>query len=255
MLESLAEPSRSLSSLILPLYLDTTFAYGLATLMAIVAGGLILFALATNIIRVRQIRAREMAVAGEIAGLVGGSRPDGASASEVHFRDNFERLDNLLSTTPAFASGLALAWLQYRRTLSQTPTGIYQSPYRPRTFLLSALPSAGNLDFAANIFVAFGLLATFVGLVAGLTFAAVGMESGNPGAMQEAMTDLLSASASKFVTSIAGVGLSIVLRVAGRILYMRQQKAMLGLCDALEAAIRIDPGAGRTLPPSQSMAS
>lgn len=255
MLDRLAEPSRSLSDLILPLYLNTTFSYALATLMAIVAFLLVAVALYTNSVRVRQIRNRERAIVGEISGLSGGTHTDGASSTEAYFRERFAQLDNLFSQTPAFASGLSLAWLQYRRTLSQTPTGIYQSPYRPRTFFLPALRSSSFLDFAANIFVAFGLLATFVGLVAGLTFAASGMESAAPGAMTDAMTNLLAASASKFVTSIAGVGLSIILRIFGRALTMRQQNAMTDLSNALESAIRIAPGPGRVPPQPQSSAS
>ena len=254
MLDQLADPSRRLADVILPLYLDTTFAYSLATLMALVAAALIVIAIVRNILQVRHIKAREQAISSEIAGLTGGTPEDGSTALERNFRDNFDHLDNLLVQSPFMATGLSLAWHQYRRTLHQTETGIYQSPFRPRVFFLPANRASGSLDFSANIFVAFGLLATFVGLVAALNFAAAGMESGDPGAMQAAITDLLAASASKFVTSIAGVGLSIVLRIAGRLLASRHQAALLRLCDTLEAAIRIDPGSARGAQPLVSAA-
>lgn len=253
MLDRLAEPSRSVADYILPLYLDTTFAYALASLMALVAALLIALAIIGNVVRVSQIKRREKIMTAEIGGLSGGEPKDGSSAQEREFRDDFERIDNFLVQPGFLAPGLALAWHQYRRTLSQSPSGVYQSPYRPRAFFLPAVRPGGGLDFAANIFVAFGLLATFVGLVAGLTFAAGGMESGNPGAMQAAITDLLAASASKFVTSIAGVGLSIVLRIAGRLLVARERSALNSFCNTLEAAIRIDPGAARSLQPGLSV--
>jgi hypothetical protein len=96
---------------------------------------------------------------------------------------------------------------------------------------------------AANTFVGVGLLLTFLGLVAALTFAAEGMRSADSNGMLGAMRDLLSAASSKFVTSIAGVGLSLVLNVFERVLASDLRRNLDALSSAVELGIRVDTDA------------
>ena len=116
MLDRLAEPSRSVADYILPLYLDTTFAYALASLMALIAVALIVMAILGNIVRVSHIKRREKILNAEIGGLSGGTPKDGSSAQERQFRDDFERIDNYLARPAFLAPGLSFAWHQYRRS-------------------------------------------------------------------------------------------------------------------------------------------
>jgi hypothetical protein len=118
-----------------------------------------------------------------------------------------------------------------------------RSAQRPHGFVYDVLSAPTWLGFAANIFVAFGLLATFMGLVAALTFAGEGIASDDVSSMQSALRDLLAAAASKFVTSVAGVGLSLVLRLVERLLTVDLRRRADALAMALEAGIRVDPEA------------
>jgi hypothetical protein len=86
-------------------------------------------------------------------------------------------------------------------------------------------------------------LLTFLGLVAALSFAAEGMRSADSNGMLEAMRDLLAAASSKFVTSIAGVGLSLVLNVLERILTSDLRRNLDALSSAVELGIRVDTDA------------
>jgi len=110
---------------------------------------------------------------------------------------------------------------------------------RPREDLNeSILTGAGiNLRFytaVPNYLVGLGLLFTFAGLVAALYFASAGVAAPSIQEAQGALRHLLAAATFKFVTSIAGLGASIV--------YSSREKAQLyrfghrldTLCTALE---------------------
>ena len=74
-------------------------------------------------------------------------------------------------------------------------------------------------------------------------FAADGIASDNVASMQAALRDLLAAAASKFVTSVAGVGLSLMLRLLERLLTVDLRREADRLAKSLESGIRVDPGA------------
>ena len=78
--------------------------------------------------------------------------------------------------------------------------------------------SARTLEWWANIFVAIGLVFTFLGIVAALSEATAQMAAsgGTGAAAQASLLGLLAIAATKFWTSIAGVLTSIVLRVVAR---------------------------------------
>ena len=78
--------------------------------------------------------------------------------------------------------------------------------------------SARTLEWWANIFVAIGLVFTFLGIVAALSEATASLAAsgGTGAAAQASLLGLLAIAATKFWTSIAGVLTSIVLRVVAR---------------------------------------
>jgi hypothetical protein len=131
--------------------------------------------------------------------------------------------------------------MRYRKTLILGAFPPVRSTQRPHGFVYDVLSPPTWIGFAANIFVAFGLLATFMGLVAALTFAADGIASDNVASMQAALRDLLAAAASKFVTSVAGVGLSLILRLLERLLTVDLRREADRLAKSLESGIRVDP--------------
>jgi len=227
---------------LIPLYRDTGFAYTLAGAMGMAAVVLIAIAVLRHLVQSSAITARTISISSfaSFRGKPKASENSGVDEREAAFAGRFAEIDALMLKR-GFASGpLAFAWRRYRKTLNFAGAPPIRSTQRPNSFFYAVTPPPAWLGFAANLFVAFGLLATFLGLVAALTFASQGMTSDDPAAMQAALRDLLSASASKFVTSVAGVGLSIVLRLVERILIADLRGRIDALSNALEFGIRVD---------------
>src|SRR5919106_5897042 len=157
------------------------------------------------------------------------------SASALH--DRFSGINQRLASNPV----LGEAWRAFVGTLVPVPgqDGVLGATRRPREDLNEGiLTGAGvNLRFytaVPNYLVGLGLLFTFVGLVAALYFASAGVAAPSIQEAQDALRHLLAAATFKFVTSIAGLGASIV--------YSSREKAQLyrfghrldALCTALE---------------------
>lgn len=226
---------------ILPLYRDVNFSYAIAAVMALAAVLLIIIALLNHVRQARMLNERTQIITSFVSGF--GSEPTANSTAdpdEVMFASRFNEIDQKLGSGVGSSRAVALAWQRYRKTLSFLGAPPIRSTQQPSDFFYAATPSPTWLGFAANLFVAFGLLATFLGLVAALTFASAGMNAQDSGAMQTALRDLLTAAASKFVTSVSGVGLSIVLRLVERLLVADLHKRVDRLSSALEFGIRVD---------------
>ena len=123
-----------------------------------------------------------------------------------------------------FASSdlLARHWRSFRPQIARSADGTYMRFADPSdSFSLSTIRLAGRSASAmrafAGDFVGIGLVFTFLGLVAGLYFAGRSMLSADLGAAREALIQLLHASTFKFLTSIMGIGMSLVLTWANRI--------------------------------------
>jgi hypothetical protein len=240
-MDDLASYSRGWFDTIIPLYRDTDFAFLLATLMAFAAFLVILFAVIAHLLLrktlvrhanfIRQRRRYEgVPVVRETA-----------TVAEIQFYNEFENIDEELGDRRPMSIHVARAWLRFRDTLILTPTAPLKSARSPRDFYFGSIQPSTGLEFAAGMFVAFGLLATFLGLVAALSFAAEGLQSTDTAAMQAALRDLLSAASSKFVTSVAGVALSMLVRFFDHWLSSDLKARIEDLCVAIETGIRVDP--------------
>jgi hypothetical protein len=111
---------------------------------------------------------------------------------------------------------VARSWRLYRSTLVARPGDRIAAQVQPeRYFNRRMLDYAGvRLRFflgLPNDLVGLGLVFTFMGLVAGLYFASRSMMSPDLGVAREALVQLLHAATFKFLTSITGIGLSLVL--------------------------------------------
>lgn len=239
-LDSLSYFVRSLIEGILPLYKNLEFAYLLAGLMVFAATLLIGMAIAVHFLRAAALQNRTRRITSFVSFGSRGSGARGADDREQQFASRFDEIDASLRAGGPMSGGLEHAWRRYSRTLTSVGAPPIRSSQRPNGFFYAATPPPTWLGFAANIFVAMGLLATFLGLVAALTFAAQGMASDDMNAMQNALRDLLSAAASKFVTSIAGVSLSIILRLVERILTMDLRGRLDRLSSAIELGVRVE---------------
>jgi hypothetical protein len=151
-------------------------------------------------------------------------------------RENFIRVDDALS-----ASIFGASWMEYRACLKQEEGRILYLRHPGEYFGLHAI---GNTSFPARFFAAahgyfigIGLLLTFIGLVAALKFAAAGVASSDIAVAKQALNALLSAASFKFMTSIAGLGCSLVLSVGARTVTYAIESAAHGLAHDLESAM------------------
>jgi hypothetical protein len=138
----------------------------------------------------------------------------------TEFFREYARIDQLLVGIPAVRPG----WEEFKKHLifpdvdpgrdaqAETPIRSTQSP----DYYISIGAAEGktmHLGFykgMADYFVGAGLILTFVGLVAALYFAALGLQSGNLEETRASLTALLSAATFKFITSIAGIGTAML---------------------------------------------
>lgn len=239
-MEFLSSIARTGIESILGLYRDTEFAYSVAAVMTLVTIALILVALVQHSLKVTRIRQMRHLVASQLIFDVNADDRNGPTAAEAAFANRFETIDAELSKPSRFAPGFDHAWRSYARLLVFRNAPPVRATRRPGEFLIPEMGAPTWLGFAASIMVSFGLLATFLGLIAALSFATAGMNTGDFAAMQQALRELLAAAASKFVTSVAGVGLSIALRIAERILVARLYSEVDMTSKAIEQGIRID---------------
>jgi hypothetical protein len=142
---------------------------------------------------------------------------------------------------------LARPWELYRATLETAENGRIVAPFSPgRYFDVKALQFSGlRLRMflgLPNDFVGIGLVFTFLGLVAGLYFASQSMMSADLNAAREALVLLLHAATFKFLTSITGIGLSLLLSWAQRGLMDRLQDALSDVQFEVERLLPVNAG-------------
>ncbi|TWB14990.1 hypothetical protein FBZ88_13224 [Nitrospirillum bahiense] len=133
-------------------------------------------------------------------------------------------------------------WRMFESTLLDAGQGAQRRAYstiRPQEyFSMEAMESRG-LDFRfyvalPNYFVGVGLMFTFLGLVAGLYFASKGLQMGDLAQARQALGQLLAASTMKFVSSVVGIGASLVTSMVVRHWQRKVQAALDDLCRAIE---------------------
>ena len=255
-MEWLATLPQQLLEHVLPLYRDTTFAYAVAGGMALVASVLLFWSILQHAFQMSALRQSVKALQSSARLVSQATVHIRGTSDQQTFTANFEVIDARLSRDLPFSGGIAEAWRQFKQGLQVVPERISLTPVEPYLYFGRVRRMGGELDFAATMFVAVGLLATFLGLVAALGFAADGMRAGDSLSMQSAVRDLLAASASKFVTSVAGIGLSILLRLSDRIMEGRFIRVLNELINRLDCSVRTVPGLGLddlTTPPRPAL--
>ena len=86
-----------------------------------------------------------------------------------------------------------------------------------------------------NYFVGLGLVLTFLGLIAGLYFASRGMRTADMIEARAALVHLLNSATFKFLTSVAGISMSLIVSLTFRIGQFLRLRLDL-LCDRIEGA-------------------
>ena len=160
------------------------------------------------------------------------------SEGQGGFRRRFGAVFQRLATNPVIGE----VWRGYAATIAPAPgqedaLGYTRRPHE--SFNENVLANAGiNLRFynaVPNLLVGAGLLFTFLGLVAALYFASRGVAAAEVQEAQRALRELLGAATFKFVTSIAGLGSSMLFSWREKALLHRIQRRLSRLCAALEA--------------------
>lgn len=134
------------------------------------------------------------------------------------------------------------SWRLFAATLVPGPDGLIRSQFPPsRYFNMRMLQNQGmRIRFflgLPNDFVGLGLVFTFLGLVAGLYFASQSMMSEELAVARAALTQLLHAATFKFLTSIVGISISLVMSAAQRLMLERLQASLDDIQFRIEAML------------------
>lgn len=158
------------------------------------------------------------------------------------FATKFEEINHTLGRDPV----LGPAWREFSETLiaPSDGQGRISNTARPQHFFNEDLLVAARVNLPVfqavpNYLVGAGLFFTFIGLVAALHFAGKGVASDSVQEAQQALKDLLQAATFKFVTSIAGLGMSIYFSVRKKRLLHHFHVLVDRFCEALDKRLDI----------------
>lgn len=228
----LSSPLDQLFGWILPFFGEEHFAAQLGMVGVAAFGVLVAFAVVKT--------ARTRISIGHRTRLVRAAINSSSDDPRAAFAADWANIDQAMSRRNSpFDRRIADSWREFKETLvDETETPI-RNTARPRDFIADAVHPPHWLDLAANIFVGLGLVCTFLGLVAALKHASDGIADG--GDMQGHLRALLMVASTKFITSIVGVTLSILLKIVDRALTRRLHDDVDLLCALLERGFLYTP--------------
>ena len=153
-------------------------------------------------------------------------------------------VDGLMTRPARKTWRLGQAWSEYRSDFVLSAKGELRSGQPAWHTFSGVSPETQVLGWWANLFVAIGLIFTFLGVVAALSEATAALgQSSDPTVMQGALSGLLTITATKFWTSIAGVFASVLMRVFERRWTMRIDRLLEDLCRVVDQRIPpVTPG-------------
>jgi methyl-accepting chemotaxis protein len=160
--------------------------------------------------------------------------------AQVWFSEDFDSIAEVMARPDR--RELALAWEQFRETFIDESEPTIRTTARAESYFLHLADDTRVLAWGANIAVAIGLTATFLGLIAALT-SAMGTLSGatNGTETTQALQGLLQITAAKFWTSVTGIICSIVLRRTDRSWHEKLQHRLENICQLLDRATLYTP--------------
>lgn len=162
--------------------------------------------------------------------------------AQAAFVSHYDSIDAAMRSDEGQAKELRHAWTQFNETIVDKSEATLRATSRPEGYFLHLGDDTRILAWWANIFVALGLTATFLGIIAALVGAVQAMSGGADMArMQGALIGLLTITAAKFWTSIGGVVASIFLRRFDRKWHSENERKLETLCDRLEFGTLFSP--------------
>lgn len=138
------------------------------------------------------------------------------------------------------------AWKEFDKTLiMDRAREIVLTSRRPHEFFheITLLSPRINLRLTNAIpgyLISLGLFFTFIGLVVAIAIAARGMEAaGDVAQTQAALAQLLQVASLKFITSVAGISLSLLLSAWQKMLLNNVQRNTYRFCTLMEARTQL----------------
>jgi hypothetical protein len=183
-------------------------ATGLLALAAAVFLGFLCFALPQSY----RLRSALVAIRGK-------SDKETEQEKRTAFQANYEAIDNALLSNKATSN----VWQEFRKTLvfrGGPQRAIILASTRPSNFFnpRSLLVQCDFVRSLPNYFVGLGLLGTFIGLIAALTFSTKSLTTAvDQETIKGALNQLLTTAAAKFYISAAGLVASLVLSLLIRL--------------------------------------
>jgi methyl-accepting chemotaxis protein len=173
-------------------------------------------------------------------------RPENVSEHDVSghekratFQSNFAEIDHTLLDNKAISS----VWKEFRKTLvlrGEKSESVVWGTARPNNFFnpRSLLVQYDFVRSLPNLFVGLGLLGTFIGLIAVLTFSTESLTAAaNQDQIKKALSELLTTAAAKFYISAAGLVASIALTLLIRLTLKYLHGLVHELNDLLQARL------------------
>lgn len=162
---------------------------------------------------------------------MGGSGAD-IDEARLGFAEHFNAIDaEMMEADHPQSYALRRSWEEYRETIVDPGAEVLHNTARPENFFLPLADRHRGLGWFANIFIAVGLLITFLGIIAALSTLDF---SGGVDAMQARLNELMKVAGAKFWASVGGIVASIVLRAIDYRFGKRVDEALSSLCDKLE---------------------
>jgi methyl-accepting chemotaxis protein len=167
---------------------------------------------------------------------------EGTDGAQRVFADQFYDLDAAMTAGGREAHEIRQAWSQFRETILDESEVPMRATMRADSYFLHLGDDTRVLAWWANIFVAFGLTFTFLGIVAALTTTVTALSAASGSAnMTPALINLLTITSVKFWTSIAGVLASIILRFFDRHWHSANQRQLECIVDAIDRGTLFSP--------------
>lgn len=166
-----------------------------------------------------------------------GIRTIESAASRQSFFEQFEGLGDQFAKQPTFAS----AWNEFAKTvIIDGSRQLVRITRRPQEFfneksLLSKRINLRLFHTMPGYLISLGLFFTFIGLVAAIAIAAQGLgTSTNVDQTQAALVKLLDIASLKFISSVAGISLSVILSFVQKAILNRVSLRIHQFNDAVE---------------------
>jgi hypothetical protein len=198
------------------------------------ATGLLVLALFVILIFLSVAVPQSLRLRGALSAIIGRSKDETETEKRTTFQTNFDVIDAALLSNKTTSA----VWQEFRQTLrgDQQHATILAST-RPNNFFnpRSLLVQYDFVRTLPNYFVGLGLLGTFIGLIAALTFATQSLTNAvEPTQIKAALNDLLTTAAAKFYISAAGLVASLILSLLIRLMLKHLHSRVHEINDALQ---------------------